>query len=55
MKFELTILEKTKDGNDEWQLEEYAIEEYDNWEEVLKAIHFLIPKGYLFELKIIEE
>jgi hypothetical protein len=53
MKYELTIIEKTK-GNDEWQLEEYAVELYENWEEVLRAISILIPKGYLYELKIIE-
>ena len=55
MTYQLTIIEKTKDGEGNWQLEEYAIEKYDNWEEVLREIHILIPKGYLYELKIIEE
>jgi len=54
MKYQLTIIDKTKDGNGKWQLEELAIERYDSWEEVLREIHILIPKGYLYELKIIE-
>tara|TARA_S200002703_G_scaffold144828_1_gene138734 strand:+ start:155 stop:322 length:168 start_codon:yes stop_codon:yes gene_type:complete len=55
MTYQLTIIEKTKDGNDEWQLEEMAIEKYEDWDMALLIIKTLVSKGYLYELKIIEE
>jgi|TARA_Y100000114_G_C11679566_1_gene287906 hypothetical protein len=55
MKFELTIIEKTKDGEGNWQLEELAIQHSYNWEEVIIKINVLVERGYLYELKIIEE
>ena len=55
MKFQIALCERWKNENGKWEFDELDLSVYHNWENAKRDILIYIAKGYLVEVKILEE